>query len=190
MINWRYKDMQLRNTLYGAVIAAAIGLGCGEKARENTTSTATIGAEGSIELKVNRDELKKIHADNYKANAQRNIDYWTSEAFKDAKEGDLWDSIRTDLRLAQRYADEAGMEFNINEGRLKDVYQIGVREHGVDNVKYWVNKAFKDAKEGEFWDQIETDLRLAQKYAEEADLKLEQVVDNNSLQQLYAQYKR
>lgn len=205
--------MQIRNTIYGAVIAAAIGLGCGESSNTKINSD-----ESGAVLKIDLKALKEAQAKGIKEKCDNpsgvdSPEYWIKEAFEQAEEGQYWNLTEQNTRIAQNLSAEcctynATANFDtvpfmtvasnyakcsvpsIDYTKLREVYAEGLKAHGRENLQQRVKLIFEAASEGEPWERIERNLEYAKEYATEAGLKLEQVVDNNSLQQLYAQYKR
>ncbi len=202
---WRYNKMEYKHMLYGAVIAAAMGLsGCKD--------------ESSTVLKIDLKALKEAQAEGLKERCDNNSGanpsgYWIKEAFEDAEEGQHWSTVEQETRIAQGLSAEC-CTYNVTANfdtvpfmnvasdyakcsvplvdytKLREVYAKGLKAHGRKNLQQRVKWIFEEASEGRPWGHIELSLKYAKDYAAEAGLKLEEVVDSDSLQQLYAQYKR
>lgn len=183
--------MQYRQILYGTIIAAAMGLGSCNKEEDKVNESLIVGTEGSLEMRImDKAKLKEIQAQSYKAKAPDRVQHWIDNAFQDAKNGEWWNSIETDLRIAEDYADGAGIPFKVDMKQLREDYMQGVKEHGKDNVQHWLNVALEDARNGLEWSHIETDLSIAAKYAQEANIKLEEVADISKIKAVYAANQR
>ena len=133
---------------------------------------------GSLDDKLN-DYKSAVEFEGHTGQGQ----YWVNKAFKEARSGETWNEIECDLRIAKK---EAGFNGSVSPElmeKLETLYSEGIKIEGPKNARYWVNKAFKEARSGETWNEIECDLRIAGRYARESGTEL--VVDMDSLKATY-----
>ena len=109
--------------------------------------------------------------------------YWINKAFEHARSGETWDNIESDLRIAKEKTGYNGSVSPDLMEKLETLYSEGIKVEGPKKAGYWVDKAFAQARSGELWDTIESDLRIAGKYARESGTELD--VDMDSLRTKY-----
>lgn len=171
--------MSLKNTLYGLTFAAAIGIAaCAADKAE--------APKGGIEFRINVEELKRIQSENAPAYALSQVQYWQDIALSDAQNGKLWNNVETDIRIAEKYSRAAGIEIKVDWQQLERAHASGVKANGQKNVDYWVDEALRYAKRGELWDSVETNIRIAERYAKEAGINIEQIARIEEIKQMYA----
>ena len=99
--------------------------------------------------------------------------YWVNKAFEEARNGETWNEIESDLRIASKYSRESGTKLDVDMDSLKSTYKSGIKAFGPKKAEYWRQKAGEELSKGLPQSDIDSSLRIARKYASEAGMKFQ-----------------
>ena len=99
---------------------------------------------------------------------------WMNIALSEAQSGKRWSSIEASLRIArdkEGYRTDAPYDI---EGMVRTVYDTCIKTEGPKNASEWIDIAMREARSGTLWGSIQTSINIANDYARESGIELDE----------------
>jgi hypothetical protein len=123
---------------------------------------------GSVEDKIN-DISVRMDYDEIIGQAREFLDF----AMKGARTGELKSNVETRIRLANQYAQKAGISIDpIYATLASEVYEECMPTMGARKAREFLDFAMNGVRTGELKSDVETRIRLANQYAQEAGISI------------------
>lgn len=109
---------------------------------------------------------------------------WLNYALDEAKAAKRWGSIGISISIAKEKSGYVRDALCNPEEIIKEVYTNFIRIEGPRRVREYLEDAQKNAKSGELWREVVWDLSMAEEYAKEAGIKLDEK-EKRDIKELY-----
>lgn len=141
----------------------------------NSHLVSAQSAEGFVDSSYDIEGiLRQIYSVRIRTEGSKHASKFLDHAMENAQAGKLWVVVEGSIDMARSYVEEAGTK--LDEKRISEIQRVhygAIRQFALQNAAYWWNRAMGDAQEGKLWTLVESDIRMARSYENEAGIPLD-----------------